>query len=148
MSRTFWERWRWELEKRKDMLLMNRRTYSHVVSSGEAKLWINEIDAKFLSNPTISGEQKECFLGRGSFGIVRLMMYRSLHVAVKQLHVKSFGEDVQREAEIMASLSFLSSLAYVLRPSHLGLLCNSMVFLVDLIYQLQYDVNWTSITFS
>ena len=31
MSRTFWERWKREVEKRKEVLLMNRRAYSHVL---------------------------------------------------------------------------------------------------------------------
>ena len=102
MARTFWERWRWEAERRKEALLLSRQYYN-VVSCSEVKQ-LNEIDPALLVHPTIDGVQKECYLGRGSFGIVRLMVYRTMHVAVKHLHAHTVKKDVQHEAEMTAAL--------------------------------------------
>ena len=38
------------------------------------------------------------------------MMYRGMHVAVKQLHITAHLEDVQKEAELTVSMSSVSPL--------------------------------------
>jgi len=103
MTRTFWERWKWELEKRKEVLLTNNRT-GHLHLSYEAKPNLHEIHSSLLTDHIYEDKRQECYLGHGSFGIVRLMMHQGIHVAVKQLHVGSVLEDVQREVEITACL--------------------------------------------
>ena len=103
MTRTFWERWKWELEKRKEALWLNR-TSNYRRQSTEVKLYISEIDLSLLTHPVVNDKQTESYLGRGAFGIVKLMMYRAMYVAVKQLHVTALLEDVQKEAELTASL--------------------------------------------
>lgn len=100
MSRTYWERWRWELRMRRDAMI-HERTAS---KSTTTKLIVPTIDAHMLEDPVIDGENKECFLGRGSFGIVRLQMYRNIKVAVKELLPHTLAEDVTKEAVILASL--------------------------------------------
>ena len=65
---------------------------------------IHEIDPCLLSDPSRARNQQEYYLGRGSFGIVALKMYRGIHVAVKQMHIKSALRDVQHEAEMTACL--------------------------------------------
>ena len=104
MARTFWERWRWETERRKEALLMSRPHVQRIVSKHSEAKALSEIDPALLIHPTLHGEQKECYLGRGSFGIVRLMVYRTMHVAVKYLHIHALKEDVQHEAEMTAAL--------------------------------------------
>ena len=103
MTRTFWERWKWELEKRKEALWLSR-TSNYRQQSTEVKPYISEIDPSLLTNPIVNDKQTESYLGRGAFGIVKLMVYRAMYVAVKQLHVKALLGDVQREAELTASL--------------------------------------------
>jgi len=46
MARTFWERWRWEAERRKEALLLSRQRYN-VASCSEVKQ-LNEIDRVVL----------------------------------------------------------------------------------------------------
>ena len=106
MTRTFWERWRRELEKRKEALWLSRTgSYRlHVQSTSVTKPHISEIDPDLLIRPTVNEEQEDCYLDRSSFGIVKLMMYRGMYVAVKQLHVKSRLQDLRKEAEITSLL--------------------------------------------
>lgn len=100
MSRTYWERWRWELEKRKEaIVILNSRVglqSKHLVPP-----MVNEIDTSMLVD--LKG-QSELYVGRGSFGIVRLQLYRGIHVAVKELLPKSVKQDVIHEAEVLARL--------------------------------------------
>ena len=93
MTRTFYKRWRWEVEKRKEECLLNRRTrVGHVPKSSVHGHNIHQIDPCSLRN---SGDS-ECYLGRGSFGVVTYKIYRGIGVAVKQMHIKSTLEDVER----------------------------------------------------
>ena len=90
MTRTFWECWRWEVEKRKEEFLLNRSArVDHVSKSSVHSHNIHLIDSCSLHN---SGEA-ECYLGRGSFGVVTYKMYR-----------KSTLEDVEHEARMMDCL--------------------------------------------
>lgn len=45
------------------------------------------------------------FVGRGSFGVVPIQVFRDIKVAVKELLPHTVLEDVQQEASILASLS-------------------------------------------
>ena len=119
MAHTFWERWRWETERRKETLLMSRPHAQRMSSHREAKT-LTEI------NPTLYGEQKECYLGRGSFGIVRLMVYRTMYVAVKYLHFHALKEDVQNEAEMTVILFFHIYMDCAPKHSHIDLFSNFM----------------------
>lgn len=101
MSRTYWERWRWELEKRKEAILMKSRVSSRVHSLHPV---VHEIDPSLLTDPVVNEKQQEHYIGRGSFAVVRLQLYRGIYVAVKELLPKSVKEDVQNEAEILATL--------------------------------------------
>ena len=101
MTRIFWERWRWEVEKRKEEYLLNTRTRVDLVPKSSAcGNNIHQIDPCLLLN---SGEV-EHYLGCGSFGIVTYKMYRGIGVAVKQMHIKSKLEDVEHEANIIDCL--------------------------------------------
>lgn len=75
MTRTFWECWKWEVEKRKDKCLLHRRTkIDHLPKSSAVSNSIHQIDPCSLLN---SGEAKY-YLGCGSFGVVTYKMYREL----------------------------------------------------------------------
>ena len=99
MTRTFWERWRWEVEKRKEEFLVNKRIRVPTIDVHS----FHEVDPCLLHNPG-DDKQVECYPGRSSFGIVTLKKYRGINVAVKQLHIRSSLRDVEHEAKMMACL--------------------------------------------
>ena len=103
MTRTFWERWRWELEKRKEAMIMNTRIGIHL-QTHQKDTSIHEIDVAMLESPIINGKVEERFIGRGSFGAVKLQVYRGVHVAVKEFFGRTLKEDVKKEAAVLASL--------------------------------------------
>ena len=103
MTRTFWERWRWELEKRKEAMIMNTHIGIHL-QAHQKDTSIHEIDVAMLESPIINGNVEECFIGTGSFGAVKLQVYRGVHVAVKEFFGRTLKEDVKKEAEVLASL--------------------------------------------
>ena len=107
MTRTFWERWRWELEKRKEAMTMARLTARHFHLQRTTVIHLLEIDSSMLVDPMFNGEQQECYLGRGSFGVVKLQLYRGIHVAVKEFLPRAVKDDVRNEAEILARLCHL-----------------------------------------
>ena len=69
MSRTFWERWKWELEKRKEAVMMSKHDPG---TTQQTNIYLQEISYSMLTNPLVNGEQRKYYLGRGSFGVVRL----------------------------------------------------------------------------
>lgn len=99
MARTFWERWRWELQKRSDSV-------SYTSSQGtRTQAIMHNINPDLLNDPMIDGKEKQIFVGRGSFGVVRMQVYRGIRVAVKEFLPRTTAEDVLHEASILASLS-------------------------------------------
>ena len=63
MSRTYWERWRWELEKRKEVMMTNTRVGLHLQSRSTVHPVVNEIDPSMLSD---CDQWKEFYIGCGS----------------------------------------------------------------------------------
>lgn len=108
MSRTYWERWRWELEKRKEIMVkeMQSRSLMKRHSSPQTKRTneIQHINPDLLLDPVVNGKQEEVFIGRGSFGVVRMQLYRGIKVAVKEFLPRTIANDVLHEACIMAHL--------------------------------------------
>ena len=71
MCRSYWERWHWELQQRKDSMLIDRKSNNNLV------LKIHEINPDLLQNPKISDDNdEEVYIGRGSFAVVQLQTYR------------------------------------------------------------------------
>ena len=62
----------------------------------------NQINPDNLQDPFVDGEQNSVYLGRGSFGIVKVQFYRGLKVAVKQFLARCFKEDIKREAALLS----------------------------------------------
>ena len=106
MSRSYWERWRWELEQRKECMVREKSLLSRqcLRTTEVPKVHVHEIDPDVLLNPVASsdGEDNEVFVGRGSFGVVRLQIYRGVRVAVKELLPRTLASDVHKEAQILA----------------------------------------------
>ena len=93
MSRTYWERWQWEL-----------RAGQSFQSTAADKIVLPNIDPSMLEEPLVDGERRDCYAGRGSFGIVRLCLFRNIEVAVKEFLPKTLREDVMKEAHILSSI--------------------------------------------
>ena len=102
MSRSYWERWQWELQRRKD-ILARERAISRGFQGRDAHRApiIHEIDPELLRNPT-DCDENQTYIGRGSFGVVRVQIYRGIKVAVKELLPRSLASDVRHEAGILA----------------------------------------------
>ena len=116
MSRTYWERWQWELQERRQLMIRAARPKEQVT-----KFILPSIDPSMLEDPVIDGERKENYIGRGSFRIVRHQLYRDMKVAVKEFLPHSLRNDVINEAHILASLSH----AYI--PCFLGVCPKNIV---------------------
>ena len=108
VSRTYWERWRWEVDQRRESMNSERRsretTYTKWIPT-EQHLLINHIDPELIKDAVVDGVPQEVYLGRGTFGIVRLQTYRGMDVAVKELLPRTAVVDLMHEANILASLS-------------------------------------------
>ena len=136
-TRTFWEMWRWELEKRKETMIMTRRA-GQLQLQQSTHLHIPEIDSSMLSDPFLNGEKQECYVGRGSFGVVKLQLYRGIFVAVKELLQRSVKEDIKNEADILAGL------CYPFLPYLFGICTNSRPFKIVMQYHGFIDMSTTT----
>ena len=94
MSRSYWERWRWELQKRKELLGHDR---SKCLDDGKKALL--HIDPDMLTD-VVNGTTT--YVGRGSFGVVKLKLYRGIYVAVKEFLPRTMLDDVIGEAELLS----------------------------------------------
>ena len=99
MARYYWERWQWENHQRRDMI--NNASRKRIISQHA----LNQIDPAALTNPIRNCVPTEVFLGQGSFGIVRLQLFRGMKVAVKELFSHTFRQDCLHEASILSCLS-------------------------------------------
>ena len=93
MARSYWERWHWELLQRKEAL---QRSRGGTRVSVEPRLL--EIDEALLLNPEIELQESEVYVGQGSFGVVKLKLFRGIKVAVKELQPLTMLKDVEHEA--------------------------------------------------
>ena len=78
MARSYWERRRWELLQRKEALQHGR---GGIRVSVEPRLL--EIDEALLLDPAIEHQEPEVYVGQGSFGVIKLKLFRCIKVAVK-----------------------------------------------------------------
>ena len=105
MSRSYCERWQWELEQRKECMVRERGLLARVGSAkaAEVKLKVHEIDPNSLQNPLADTSDKatDIFVRRGSFGVVRLQNYRRMTVAVKELLPRTLAADVYKEVMML-----------------------------------------------
>ena len=88
MCRCYWERWQWELVQRKEKL---KKTNEHVPV-------VSRIDVSLLKNPEVEGSKDSdagVYVGRRSFGIVRIQTFRGINVAVKEFLPHTQAGDVK-----------------------------------------------------
>ena len=72
LAQLYWDRWRHEVQERKHQPLMPTR------------MTLTQIPSSALLPTGDSHEGKAKVVGRGSFGIVKHMLYRGINVAVKK----------------------------------------------------------------
>ena len=94
MAQDYWDRWQWEKNKRKEEMGRKQTTSKS----------LHQIDPSQLSDPIQGSKQTKVYLGRGSFSIVQLKVYRGMYVAVKQFRTQSLKADVHNEAFFLSSL--------------------------------------------
>lgn len=107
MSRTYWERWKWELQKRKEAMIQQKKNERHGPSKQLTSVCtLQEIDPSMLVDVDLqsTSESNSAFVGRGCFGIVKVQKYRGILVAVKEYLSRTLSEDVMHEARILARL--------------------------------------------
>ena len=98
MARTYWERWRWESQKRKEAMIQNHlvqcSTSTSKHPSTTEKVVLQHIDPSMLTN----AYDNDNFVGRGSFGRVKVQLYRGTPVAVNPLKPKAGLKDPDKIA--------------------------------------------------
>ena len=122
MARSYWDRWQWELMKRKEVMREQQKLqvcmkYRNANPKVNPTIHVHQIDTSLLSDPA----EGEVYLGRGSFSVVRLQIYRGIKVAVKEFLPRTIYADVQNEASILALfchpyLPFVFGLCITSRP--------------------------------
>lgn len=87
-------------------LLMTRSPYqtNGESSTSRSHCIIHEIDRSLLSDPVANSDEDELFVGRGCFGIVKVQLYRGIHVAVKEFLPKTVTADVMHEASMLSCM--------------------------------------------
>ena len=104
MARSYWQ---WE---RKEVM----RTRRHQRSESQSLIPVlHEINPDYLTDPVVDGKPNARYIGRGSFSVVRLQVYRDVTVAVKEFLPHSIRSDVVHEASIIAILICRTYLEYV-----------------------------------
>ena len=83
--------------------MARERTRSSVTR--EVNVHVHEIDQDLLHDPPDVTESTEMYIGRGSFGIVKMQLFRNVKVAVKELLPHSLLDDLNKEANILARFS-------------------------------------------
>ena len=100
-ARTFWERCRWELEKRREPMV---NFQSKVQTNATSKITVQEIEPSMLCDPVVNGKKEARYVGRGCFGVVRVQLLRGMLVAVKQYLPRTVKNDVLQEASILSKI--------------------------------------------
>ena len=122
MARSYWERWQWELKQRKEAMLRERATSTRCGNPANVCVpHLLEIDHTLLHDPICDGSEKEVYLGQGSFGVVKLKLFRGIKVAVKELQPRTLLSDVRNEAHTLAKLChpflpYLFGVCTILQP--------------------------------
>ena len=99
MAHSYWERWMWELHQRKELMQRSR---------GGTRIsrvpYLLEIDDTSLLDPESQSQEPEVYVGQGSFSIVKMKIFRSIKVAVKELQPLTLLQDVKHETHTLAKL--------------------------------------------
>ena len=123
-ARTFWERWRWELEKRLEAMITLCRQRVRTSPTVDKAVTIQQIDPSMLRDPVIDGKEQVRYVGRGSFGIVTAQMLRGILVAVKEFLPRSRNSRYQCKARSSSSCLFGPEPAACRNQTRLDLCCS------------------------
>ena len=106
MARSFWDRWRWELLRRKEAHRENLARNVHHKQTATCEPIHHHIDPSHLQDPIymLDGKSAAKYIGRGSFSVVRVQLYRDVLVAVKELLPHTLQRDVLHEANMLIKL--------------------------------------------
>lgn len=146
MAKTFWERWRFELDRSKQLLKEKREakfSLKHGIisqkSSTQEPCTVPKINRSLLCNPVELGMYSDdrVFVGKGSFGVVKYQTYRGIQVAVKEFLPHTLKESVFKEA------AFLVELCHPYLPLLLGVCTSKLPYIIVIQY---YGIGNESIT--
>jgi len=107
MCRSYYDRWHSKLAQRKELVWQERvASYGFDTKSSKVtSVKIQEINPKYLKDPTDNaGNSMPTYIGRGSFAVVQLQIYRGLKVAVKRFLPSTTRVDVDKEAQVLSQL--------------------------------------------
>lgn len=85
ISRTYWERWRWELQKRRETMEELKTRSRYTLNKTSDSVLMHEIDPSMLTDPLVGGKYEETYLARGCFGIVRLQKIQRYRRCCKRI---------------------------------------------------------------
>ena len=103
MAKSFWERWRYELDQRKQLLLQAQKLQlcTKQCRVSQSQMGVPLINQSLLVTPDETASDLELYVGRGSFSVVKHLLYRGIHVAVKEFLPQTCPESVYQEASIL-----------------------------------------------
>ena len=87
MARSYWVRWRWELQKRKEALLTSTWMGMHINSKQVAFPNMHKIE----SDPKVDNVEDKQYLGCGCF---KLQLYRGIASVLSRCSIFQWGESV------------------------------------------------------
>ena len=98
MAKDYWDRWRWELQRRKEeMSKTASKSTACTTNHG-----LHQINPAYLSDPHQNGKPTEVLLGHGSFSLVYLIVYRGYCVAAKRFRTGAVKDVVVNEALLLS----------------------------------------------
>ena len=106
MAMTYFDRFCWEVQRRRDIMDKQKQAAlgKGPKPSVKKEFQLHEINTQNLQDPVVDGSQEVAYLGQGTFGIVKVQMYRNLPVAVKEYLPRCLAADVKQEAAILSHL--------------------------------------------
>lgn len=104
MAKTYFDRFCWEVEQRRAAMVTGSSHHPKITGSGGVKYGFHEISMNNLEDPVVDGQQKSLYVGRGSFAIVRVQLYRGMKVAVKEYLPRCVKDDLLHEAAVLSQL--------------------------------------------
>lgn len=117
LLRSYWERWRWELQKRKELLGHDLTRYLDC-----SKKSLLHIDVDMLTDAHLMFNRTTTYIGRGSFGVVKLKLYQGIYVAVKEFLPCTMLDNVGSEENCFHTFAILIdhiALEFALKRRHI-----------------------------
>ena len=78
MARSYWECLQWEFKQRKNAMVNELAMNARCTNTKSCATHLHEVDHTLLHNPTLDGEKEEIYLAQGSFGVVKMKLFRGM----------------------------------------------------------------------